>query len=93
MFQKPFDQSECGILWIAISPKQAYVWTWVISRGSGQEYFGVPKVMPNSESALSQEWVEQLFLRFLMDSKKLQICLIISNGYGQACGNFLKPVS
>ena len=49
--------------------------------------------MPNSESALSQEWVEHLLLRFLMDSKKLQFCLIISNGYGQACPKFLKPVS
>ena len=53
---------------------------------------GMPKVMPNSELASSQERVELwlVFLYVVWNPKKLQISLIISSESGETCPKWLK---
>ena len=64
------------------------------SSGCAQACLNMPKVTTNSESVLSQEWVELWSSFFACDKEAIEVTLsIISSGSGQTCSKWFKTTS
>ena len=66
-----------------------------ILTGCVQEHLAMPKVMPSSESASSQKWVElwSCFLHVARHPLKLKMYSVISSKCVQTCQNWFKAMN